>query len=156
MGHSTLKKIKLCKPLVDSKLKMKKKVPYGGNQHLMKKKACSFLVKKNLPVLLTLGNTVNDTKSPSCLNTFFSSLTKAVNCSLCSSGLSSRILSPTKAFLIPCQKDPSLLRIFFGLVSGNSQAKSSPSNPKVLTKVCAELTKERRCSRDSICESTTY
>lgn len=45
-------------------------------------------------------------------------------------------------------------RIFFGLVSGNSQARSKPSKPKFLTRECAEFTNARRCSTDSSCERT--
>lgn len=48
-----------------------------------------------LPVLLTFGKIERDSNSPSCLKLFLISLTRAVNCSLCSSAFSSTMDSPT-------------------------------------------------------------
>jgi hypothetical protein len=124
-----------------------------------------------LPELLTLGRTDNVNKSPSWRNVFLISRTNAVNCSLCSSAFSSTTDSPTILCFKLLKKEPEIFfvatitnqssltllifpRIFFGLVSGNSQARSKPSKPKFLTRECAEFTNARRCSTDSSCERT--
>lgn len=102
----------------------------------------------NLPELFTFGITESVNISLSGLKAALVRRTRSANCSRWASSFSSILVDPN-TFLIPFQTEPKVPWIFFGFVSGNSQAKSRPSNPYTRRKLYAEFTNEVRASAAS-------